>query len=149
MTSPSSPPPESDSVVESEIDVERVRRTSRGVLVVLFLFVIVLAAGLTIANWPEDTQEVTQVPDSQTPTVVRTEGEAPAIEFKDVTSGLGIDFQHINAAEGEKLLPETMGSGALFFLRSRFFKSQPNLLILFGFVPGIILDMIRTATGAM
>ena len=35
----------------------------------------------------------------------------PAVRFVDVTKESGVDFVHHNAAEGEKLLPETMGSG--------------------------------------
>jgi hypothetical protein len=32
----------------------------------------------------------------------------------DITKGAGIDFVHTNGAHGEKLLPETMGSGVAF-----------------------------------
>ena len=35
----------------------------------------------------------------------------PAVKFVDVTEAAGIKFVHTNAATGEKLLPETMGSG--------------------------------------
>jgi enediyne biosynthesis protein E4 len=35
----------------------------------------------------------------------------PSVEFTDVTELAGIDFVHYNGAEGERLLPETMGSG--------------------------------------
>ena len=35
----------------------------------------------------------------------------PSVRFVDVTKESGIDFVHENAARGEKLLPETMGSG--------------------------------------
>lgn len=36
---------------------------------------------------------------------------APAITFTDITRAAGIQFVHFNGARGEKLLPETMGSG--------------------------------------
>lgn len=39
----------------------------------------------------------------------------PAVRFVDVTEEAGIDFNHFNGAEGDKLLPETMGAGAAFF----------------------------------
>jgi hypothetical protein len=39
----------------------------------------------------------------------------PAVRFTDVTREAGIDFVHYNGAYGEKLLPETMGSGCAFF----------------------------------
>ncbi|HHM13164.1 MAG TPA: CRTAC1 family protein [Planctomycetaceae bacterium] len=37
--------------------------------------------------------------------------EVPRVPFVDVTQDWGIDFVHFNGAYGEKLLPETMGSG--------------------------------------
>src|SRR3954462_2210164 len=40
---------------------------------------------------------------------------APAIKFKNVTAEAGIDFTRESGARGEKLLPETMGSGCAFF----------------------------------
>jgi enediyne biosynthesis protein E4 len=39
----------------------------------------------------------------------------PDVKFVDITKEAGITFIHTNAATGEKLLPETMGSGAAFF----------------------------------
>ena len=44
-----------------------------------------------------------------TPTMV-----IPDIPFADITESAGIDFVHENGAEGEKLLPETMGGGGAF-----------------------------------
>jgi len=41
--------------------------------------------------------------------------EVPVVRFTDVTRESGIDFVHTNGAYGEKLLPETMGSGCAFF----------------------------------
>ena len=37
------------------------------------------------------------------------------VEFVDVTAASGIDFRHINGAEGAYHLPETLGSGGAFF----------------------------------
>lgn len=39
----------------------------------------------------------------------------PEMVFTDITRQAGIDFVHRNGALGERLLPETMGSGAAFF----------------------------------
>lgn len=39
----------------------------------------------------------------------------PKVKFTDITQHAGINFTHINGAKGEKLLPETMGSGVAFF----------------------------------
>lgn len=41
--------------------------------------------------------------------------EIPRITFTDVTADAGLTFRHHNGARGEKLLPETMGSGCAFF----------------------------------
>ena len=38
----------------------------------------------------------------------------PEVLFTDVTAGAGIDFVHTNGAYGDKLMPETIGSGAAF-----------------------------------
>ncbi len=38
----------------------------------------------------------------------------PDVRFTDVTQAAGIDFVHVNGAYGDKLLPETMGSGCAF-----------------------------------
>ncbi|MEY2407382.1 MAG: enediyne biosynthesis protein [Verrucomicrobiota bacterium] len=44
-----------------------------------------------------------------------TTSELPSVEFADVTVASGISFHHYNGAYGDKLLPETMGSGVAFF----------------------------------
>ena len=41
--------------------------------------------------------------------------DIPPIRFTNVTAQSGISFRHYNGARGEKLLPETMGSGCAFF----------------------------------
>ncbi len=42
------------------------------------------------------------------------EPEPPAVLFTDITTAAGIDFVHTNGAHGEKLMPETIGSGVAF-----------------------------------
>jgi hypothetical protein len=44
----------------------------------------------------------------------RPPAEIPVAKFTDITRKAGITFVHNNGAYGEKLLPETMGSGAAF-----------------------------------
>ena len=39
---------------------------------------------------------------------------APPVTFTDVTTAAGLDFTHDNGATGQKLLPETLGSGGVF-----------------------------------
>ena len=38
-----------------------------------------------------------------------------AVQFVDVTAEAGINFRHINGAEGAYHLPETLGAGGAFF----------------------------------
>ena len=59
-------------------------------------------------------QDVVETP-TATPVAVGYEVQAPPVRFTDVTRQAGIDFTHVNGAYGDKLLPETMGSGAAFF----------------------------------
>jgi len=42
-------------------------------------------------------------------------GRPPKVRFTDVTATAGIDFVHVSGAYGERLMPETIGSGAGFF----------------------------------
>src|SRR6185436_14076457 len=44
----------------------------------------------------------------------RPQAEIPEAKFVDITTGAGITFVHNNGAYVEKLLPESMGSGAAF-----------------------------------
>jgi enediyne biosynthesis protein E4 len=39
----------------------------------------------------------------------------PQVRFIDITAAAGISFEHNNGATGDKLLPESMGSGVAFF----------------------------------
>jgi hypothetical protein len=64
-------------------------------------------------NKPKQESKVTQLtaPAAAQAKVV----EIPVVKFTDVTAEAGIRFVHNNGAYGEKLLPETMGSGVAFF----------------------------------
>ena len=42
-------------------------------------------------------------------------GVPPALHFTDITEQAGVDFVHVNGAFGDRLMPETIGSGAAFF----------------------------------
>ena len=45
----------------------------------------------------------------------RGAAQMPAVKFADITKEAGINFVHNSGAYGDKLLPETMGSGAAFW----------------------------------
>ncbi|MCB1733601.1 MAG: CRTAC1 family protein [Gammaproteobacteria bacterium] len=90
------------------------------------LLVLALIALLIVAVWllvrPDETNTahieeiVATVPDTtqQADQAVNPENP-PALRFTDITRQAGIAFQHVNAAYGERLMPESMGSGLGFF----------------------------------
>ena len=78
------------------------------VLVALFVLSIVMSQQSDRSAEPiEDSLEL--------PVVPATSVEVPAFHFTDITSLAGIEFTHVNGSYGERLLPETMGSGIAFF----------------------------------
>jgi hypothetical protein len=58
----------------------------------------------------------------------------PPTRFTDVTEEAGINFVHVNGAYGERLMPETLGSGAAFFDYDRD-GDQDLLLVNFRYWP--------------
>lgn len=84
------------------------------------LVVIALLAGVasTVTIWfsrpapPPPVRETTLAPTSvrELPAV-----QVPTVPFTDVTEETGITFVHNNGANGDKLLPETMGGGLAIF----------------------------------
>jgi hypothetical protein len=53
--------------------------------------------------------------------------QPPPVTFTDITEQSGIRFIHINGAYGERLMPETIGSGAAFFDFDR--DGDPDLFL--------------------
>ncbi len=78
----------------------------------------------------QDRPGVTQVPEPVAPEESATIEVAslPQVQFVEITEEVGIDFIHHNAAAGEKLLPETMGSGVAAFDYDS--DGDPDLLFL-------------------
>lgn len=102
-----------DEEEEEHQDDEIIGKAFRGSIQV---FIALALIGLAI--WWIN-QEKTTVVDidqgEQVPVRIRdVDTIAPTLPFTDITKESGIDFVHENGARGEKLLPETMGSGAAF-----------------------------------
>lgn len=102
-------PPESD---ESNDEV-----IGRALKVSLVVLIVLALAGGGAAWWVlrKPPEEVAAPVDTKLGTSKRDTVAVPATPFADITKAAGIDFVHENGAAGEKLLPETMGSGCAFF----------------------------------
>ncbi len=82
-------------------------------LVLLAIFgLLALGAVLVRRMW----QEPQMLLDTRVmpPQQIVTDVQAPAVPFTDITRQAGISFSHSTGAYGDKLLPETMGSGVAF-----------------------------------
>jgi hypothetical protein len=111
---PPEPPidPRDEWVPEDDRIIGRVFRWSLAVIGVVAL-VAVLVVWVT-RDRPVATEVVERGPIEAPPPLDQTVPEMPDVPFRDVTLEAGIDFIHVSGAEGEKLLPETMGVGAAF-----------------------------------
>ena len=94
-----------------------------------WLLVILVAAGACTAGVALWMRRSTHAPAPAAPLPVRVASPsvaALAAAFVDITRQAGIAFEHENGAEGQKLLPETMGGGVAFFDFDR--DGRPDLL---------------------
>jgi hypothetical protein len=66
-----------------------------------------LTAGILVGCRPATPTVKIFVPPPRPPQRV----EVPQVHFTDITGPSGVSFRHVNGAFGQKLLPETMGSG--------------------------------------
>ncbi|MCY3966483.1 MAG: CRTAC1 family protein [Acidobacteria bacterium] len=109
---PGGEPPEDELVAEDDAVIGRAFARSLKVLAALAAAaLIVVALRYVFRAAPEEAREIPVA----APRALATPPEVPAVAFTDVTAAAGIDFVHVNGAEGEALLPETMGAGAAFF----------------------------------
>ena len=81
--------------------------------------VIVLLTVAGVSFWWLNRTPEEKIAKTAGPTALPVARPAPAmvipeIPFTEMTAAAGIDFMHENGAEGEKLLPETMGGGGAF-----------------------------------
>jgi hypothetical protein len=103
----------SERPAKGDEHIARVFRVSLTIIVV-----VALVAGLLmwfLTRQMDDTQPVVEA-EVRAPEAPRREqaGSPLPVPFEDVTAAAGIDFVHINGAYGERLMPETIGSGLAF-----------------------------------
>ena len=95
-------------------DDEVIGRALKKSLLAIGAAAVLFAVGyLLVGSGAEEAPEVSI--ETEAPVAVRAETVAPRVLFTDITATAGIDFVHENGAAGDKLLPESMGSGAAFF----------------------------------
>jgi len=84
--------------------------------VVLIGLAVLLGIGIYFAALAPETKAPVREAALHTPTVTAATAQdtPPSMEFTDITRVAGIDFVHVNGAYGERLMPETIGSGAAF-----------------------------------
>jgi hypothetical protein len=83
-------------------------------LAVILVLAALLASAMLLNRMLRKDEVIVEAPVTP-PVSIRREARAPAVRFSDITREAGIAFTHSNGAGGDKLLPETMGSGAAFF----------------------------------
>ncbi len=109
--SQNAPHNDADEIQNDEI-VGRAIRWSIGGLAVL------AAGGLLIWQLTQKPVEQIKKVEDATPLPaprVKPPLEIPSIQFTDIAATAGVNFDRVNGADGEKLLPETMGGGGAFF----------------------------------
>lgn len=102
--------------LENRADEKTIQRAFvRSLIAIVAIGVVVGAVVLAINFWPKPPKELSNTKVAA-PELRKIELDlVPQVTFKNVTTEAGIQFQHENGAQGEKLLPETMGSGVAFF----------------------------------
>ena len=94
-----------DSVIGSAL--------KRSLLALIFL--IIAGGGLMLWLRRKPASPPAQVTSLSAPvSAERSTVQMPSVKFTDVTTASGISFRHFNGANGDKLLPETMGGGVAF-----------------------------------
>src|SRR6267378_1044556 len=109
------PEPQLDDEELVHADDTIISKAVRWSLLVLVIFAALFGGALLLLKRksPPPLAQVTRLDAPVSPG--RPAAEIPAAKFTDVTREAGITFVHNNGAYGEKLLPETMGSGVAFF----------------------------------
>src|SRR6266850_3453684 len=108
------PKPHLDDEELVHADDTIISKAVRWSLLVLVIFAALFGGAFFLLKRksPPPLAQVTKLDAPVSPS--RPQAEIPAAKFIDITREAGITFVHNNGAYGEKLLPETMGSGVAF-----------------------------------
>lgn len=123
---PSRPDPKSDKAARNRNDAVRAETveaeddTIIGKMFWRSLGLILAVAGVGGAIYYATRPAPKQGPEKVTATILPQERKpaavtVPDIPFVNVSQSAGVDFVHFDGKQGERLLPETMGSGCGFF----------------------------------
>ena len=102
-----------EELVQDDAVIGRAFRLSLGVIMTLVVAGLLLWFFLSRTAPEEEVVEATITGPRRADTSANV--QPPVVLFADIAQSAGIDFVHRNGAYGEKMLPETMGSGAAFF----------------------------------
>ncbi|MCP5230721.1 MAG: CRTAC1 family protein [Zoogloeaceae bacterium] len=96
-----------------------IRTAFRRSLLVIAASALIVIAALYLARQPEVAQAPVEETAATAPDVAASIETAnpdtpPPLTFTDITREAGIDFEHVNGAYGERLMPESIGSGLGF-----------------------------------
>ena len=106
--------PLSEHDVEVPVDDAAIGIAARRSLIALIVIAGLVSGGIWLAKRSGDEPPPTDV-DVVPPRATTNDVVLPELAFRDVTAEVGITFERTSGATGERLLPETMGSGVAFF----------------------------------
>lgn len=124
----STPPGATDELVQHDDAV--IGRATRWSLILLAIVVASIIGGTLWYNRKPAPGPVQVTPLAAPIAPSHGNTQAPAVRFTDITAASGLAFTRFNGAEGEKLLPETMGGGGAFLDFDA--DGDPDLLLVNG-----------------
>ncbi len=94
---------------------QRVGRAMRRSALAILVLASLVVAGVVWLSWPTAEGDVREAKLALPELRSTPRSKAPSVAWVEMTREAGITFHHQNGAKGEKLLPETMGSGCALF----------------------------------
>lgn len=114
MDNPNQKPDEVEPEELVREDDAIIARVFKGSLIAIVTLAILSAIVIYVLNLPDPPalEQKTDIIAPVAPDKIRT--QIPHVQFTDIAQEAGIDFERYNGAQGDKLLPETMGGGVAF-----------------------------------